>query len=187
MSPVEVLAQTTAAGPVRVTCPAPREVWWRLAEEDGTTLVTQTPSWLDSLCATGPYEDASRLYVFGGGRRIVVPLVRRRGLPGRLTVEDSWPAGWGIGGPLASPGAPDEEEARLVFRDLARRPALRVGVRFGPDADPVWAAAHRALPLDPWPLSRMRSSQFAGNSAILDSPGSQYRAQAQPSDGGSTT
>ncbi|MGW8363860.1 GNAT family N-acetyltransferase [Streptomyces wedmorensis] len=141
MTPVEVLAQTTAAGPVRVTSPAPREAWWRLAEEDGATLVTQTPSWLDSICATGPFVDASRLYVFGGGRRLVVPLVRRRGLPGRLTTEEAWPSGWGIGGPLASPGAPDEEEALLVFRDLARRPALRVGVRFGPDADPVWASA----------------------------------------------
>ncbi|MFE5712743.1 GNAT family N-acetyltransferase [Streptomyces sp. NPDC056501] len=141
MSTVEVLAQATAAGPVRVTSPAPREVWWRLAEEDGATLVTQTPYWLDALCATAPFEDASRLYVFAGGRRLVVPLVRRRGLPARLTAEESWPSGWGIGGPLAAPGTPDEEEALIVFRDLARRPALRVGVRFGPDADPVWAAA----------------------------------------------
>ncbi|MDV5146434.1 GNAT family N-acetyltransferase [Streptomyces sp. SBC-4] len=141
MSTVEVLARTTAAGPVRVTSPAPRDVWWRLAEEDGTTLVTQTPAWLDCVCDTGPYEDASRLYVFEGGRRVLVPLVRRRGLPGRLTSEESLPSLWGIGGPLASPGAPDAEEARVVFRDLARRPALRVGVRFGPDVDPVWPSA----------------------------------------------
>ncbi|WP_017241013.1 GNAT family N-acetyltransferase [Streptomyces sp. SS] len=140
MTTKEVLRQATAAGPVRVESPAPREVWWRLAEEDGA-LVTQTPTWLDALCATAPFEDASRLYAFDGGHRIVVPLVRRRGLPARLTAEESWPSGWGIGGPLASAGTPDEEEARFVFRDLARRPALRVGVRLGPDADPVWASA----------------------------------------------
>ncbi|MFE7582406.1 GNAT family N-acetyltransferase [Streptomyces gardneri] len=138
---VEVLDRTTGAGPVRVTTPAPREEWWRLAEEDPATLVTQTPTWLDSLCATGPFEDASRLYVFEGGRRLLVPLARRRGLPAWLTAEESWPSGWGIGGPLAAPGVPDEEEAAVVLRDLARRPALRVGVRFGPAAGPVWPAA----------------------------------------------
>ncbi|MCM1945154.1 GNAT family N-acetyltransferase [Streptomyces sp. G2] len=141
MSTVEVLTRTTAAGPVRVTSPAPREVWWRLAGEDPAALVTQTPTWLDSLCATAPFEDASRLYVFGGGRRVVVPLVRRRGLPRYLTAEESWPSGWGIGGPLSAPGPPDAEEAAVVLGDLARRPALRVGVRCGPDADPVWASA----------------------------------------------
>ncbi|MEU3689404.1 GNAT family N-acetyltransferase [Streptomyces narbonensis] len=138
---VEVLDRATRAGPVRVTTPAPREAWWRLAEEDPAALVTQTPTWLDCLCATGPYEDASRLYAFEGGRRLVVPLARRRGLPGRLTAEESWPSGWGIGGPLAAPGTPDEEEALVVLRDLAQRPALRVGVRFGPDAGPAWTSA----------------------------------------------
>ena len=131
----------TASGPVRVTSPAPRAVWRQLASADGNALASQTPTWLDCICATGPYEDASRLYEFEGGRRLVVPLARRRGWPARLVGEDSWPSDWGIGGPLVSPGTPDETEARVVFDDLARRPALRVGVRFGPGADPVWARA----------------------------------------------
>ncbi|MEU3917532.1 GNAT family N-acetyltransferase [Streptomyces sp. NPDC029004] len=141
MNSALVLPTTTASGPVRVTSPAPREVWWQLAERDESALVSQTPTWLDCICGTGPYADASRLYEFGGGRRLVVPLARRRGVPERLTAEDSWPSDWGIGGPLVSPGVPDETEAGVVFDDLARRPALRVGIRFGPDAHPAWAAA----------------------------------------------
>ncbi|MFF9070330.1 GNAT family N-acetyltransferase [Streptomyces sp. NPDC014891] len=140
MTAAEVLGQTTAAGPVRVASPAPREVWRRLAREDPATLVTQTPAWLDAICAAAPYEDASRLYSFAGGRRLLVPLVRGRGLPGRLLAEESWPSRWGIGGPLAPAGTPDAEEALVVWRDLARRPALRTGLRLGPEADPVWAS-----------------------------------------------
>ncbi|MGW1490321.1 GNAT family N-acetyltransferase [Streptomyces sp. NPDC002402] len=141
MNSAVVLPVTTASGPVRVTSPAPREVWWQLADADENTMVSQTPTWLDCICATGPYADASRLYEFQDGRRLVIPLARRRGRPPWLATEESWPSDWGIGGPLVSPGVPDETEARVVFDDLARRPALRVGVRFGPDAHPVWAAA----------------------------------------------
>ncbi|WP_406301974.1 GNAT family N-acetyltransferase [Streptomyces sp. NBC_00885] len=141
MNSAVVLPATTASGPVRVTSPAPREVWRQLAETDENAVVSQTPTWLDCICATGPFEDASRMYEFGGGRRLVVPLARRRGWRARLAGEDSWPSDWGIGGPLVPPGAPDETEARVVFDDLARRPMLRVAIRFGPGADPVWARA----------------------------------------------
>ena len=74
-----------------VVSPAPREVWRELLESDPNALITQTPDWLDCICDLGDYEDASRLYHGGDGRKLVLPLVRRRGLPRKLTVSASLP------------------------------------------------------------------------------------------------
>jgi hypothetical protein len=118
---------------VQVTSPVPRELWWELLARDPLSLATQTPTWLDSLCDAWPLADASRLYRFAGGRRLLVPMVRRRGPLTGLLAEESWP-GWGVGGAVIPDGAPAPAEARLVFADLAARPALRVAVRFNPRA-----------------------------------------------------
>ncbi|MFF0885944.1 GNAT family N-acetyltransferase [Streptomyces sp. NPDC003456] len=143
------LPAAVSAGRAQVTTPAPREIWWDLAERDADLSVTQTPAWLDCLCATGPHRDASRLYAFPGGGLVVLPLVSRGRRPRRLDAEESWPAGWGIGGPLASAGV-GPDQARVVFQDLARRPALRVAVRLRPQGAELWAgAAGGAFRLEP--------------------------------------
>ncbi|WP_432137966.1 MULTISPECIES: GNAT family N-acetyltransferase [unclassified Streptomyces] len=140
MNAPAVLLTDTSAGPVRVTTPAPRETWWRLADQDPATKVTQTPAWLDCVRAGGPYEDTSRLYEFEGGTRLVLPLVSRRRRPRWLETEESWPAEWGVGGPV-SPEGVGPRQARAVFDDLARRPALRVGLRLRPEDAATWAHA----------------------------------------------
>lgn len=134
----------TAAGPVHVTTPAPRDIWWELTGRDTDTHVTQTPTWLECLCATGPYRDASRLYEFEDGGQIVLPLVRRRQRPEqRLDAVESWPAAWGVGGPV-SPGGVSSVQARAILDDLDQLPAFRVGIRFRPGDDDVWASAASA-------------------------------------------
>jgi hypothetical protein len=130
---------TNVAG-VQVTSPAPRDLWQDLADGDEHALVTQTPTWLDAICDAWHFEDASRLYQFDTGLEVVVPAARRRGWPARRIAEESWPR-WGMGGAVVSGGVPDVGQARLVFQDLARRPALRVSIRFGPEAAPAWSAA----------------------------------------------
>ncbi|MFJ8082503.1 GNAT family N-acetyltransferase [Streptomyces sp. NPDC096205] len=144
-----------SAPAVQITTPAPRETWWELAAEDPATQVTQTPAWLDCVCAAGPYRDTSRLYRFEGGGRLVLPLVSAR-RPRWLATEESWPGEWGVGGPV-SPGGISSAEARVVFEDLAGRPAARVGVWLRPEDGEVWARAvpagfrleeHRAHVLD---------------------------------------
>lgn len=137
------VAVTTAVGAL-VTSPAPRDLWQAMADADEHALVTQTPAWVDALCAAWPFEDASRLYRFDTGLRVVMPMVRRRGWPARRIAEESWPR-WGLGGAVVADGVPEPRQARLVFRDLARRPALRVSVRFGPEAADAW---HAAVPAD---------------------------------------
>lgn len=125
---------------LQVTSPAPREVWQDALKSDADALVSQTPAWLDCICAMGGYEDASRLYETPGGRQLVLPMVRRRGLPAALTTEASLPHGWGMGGLVAS-GTIHAEEVAAVLEDLAGRSVLRTCIRPNPLAGETWAAA----------------------------------------------
>src|SRR5919198_3090827 len=84
-------------------CPAPREAWARLVASAPRSLPSQTPRWLDAVCAVAGLEDASRLYETADGRLLVLPLVRRR-LLGLDLAEASLPYGWGPGGLVAEGG-----------------------------------------------------------------------------------
>jgi hypothetical protein len=55
---------------------AAREAWVEALATDATALVSQTPAWLDCVCASGRYEDATRAYRAGDGRQLVLPLAR---------------------------------------------------------------------------------------------------------------
>lgn len=136
-----LMASAALSGPiVRVTSPAPREAWQEVLSADPDAVITQTPDWLDCICASGPYEDASRLYETRSGRWLVLPMVRRRGLPALLAAEDSLPSGWDTGG-LLGPGGPRTEEVAAVMEDLRRRPVLRTSLRPNPLQAAAWAAA----------------------------------------------
>ena len=122
-----------------VVSPVPRAIWNDVADSDPHTLVTQTPAWTDALCANPLYRDASRLYITPLGRHIVVPMVRRRGLPGRMRMEASLPAHWGFGGIIAIDGATNDD-VRIVLGDLQHRHVLRQTIRPNPLQHELWAA-----------------------------------------------
>lgn len=126
----------------RVTSPAPRDAWHAVHASDPFALVTQSPEWVESICALGGYVDASRLYEREDGRRLVLPMVRRRLSLGPLALEASFGEGWGIGGLLASEGVTRSDVA-LVLEDLAARPALRRLIRPNPLLTAEWEAARR--------------------------------------------
>jgi hypothetical protein len=121
-----------------VTSPAPRDLWEQTLAADPTALVFQTPAWLDCLCEYGGYQDASRLYELPSGRRLVLPMVRRRGGRGVLAIDASFPASWGVGGVIAS-GTVRADDLATVFADLAGRRVLRTSVRPNPLANDIWA------------------------------------------------
>jgi GNAT acetyltransferase-like protein len=126
---------------LRVVSPAPRDVWRELVTTDPGALPTQTPEWTDWACRSRGWTDASRLYEFGDGRRLLLPLLAR-GTAGARWREESMPGGLGYGGPLVAGSAGvTVEEARAVLADLARRPVLRTSVVAGPAASDVWVAA----------------------------------------------
>jgi hypothetical protein len=113
---------------LEVTSPAPRQVWQDLLRADPTATTSQTPAWLDCVCAVGGYEDASRLYETPGGRQLILPMVRLRWRPRALTVEASLPAYWGTGGLLAA-GSVRAEDVAAVWPDIVAPPTVRVRLR----------------------------------------------------------
>src|SRR5512139_2150397 len=129
--------------PFAVVSPAPRDVWHDLIQADPEALPYQSPAWLDAICAGGGYEDASRLYELPGGQQLILPMVRRRGLPAVLAWEASLPPGWGMGGLIARrPLA--QQDVEQVFGDLSGRLSLRLSIRPNPRTGAVWAAAQTA-------------------------------------------
>jgi hypothetical protein len=122
-----------------VISPAPRDVWREVYEADPNALLYHSPEWVDLLCATAGFKDGSRLYALPGGRRAVLPMVRRR-LIGAMQSEASFPLGWGMGGLLA-PGGVRSSDVSAVFADLASRPVARIALRPDPLTGQAWEAA----------------------------------------------
>jgi hypothetical protein len=120
---------------------AARGAWERALARDPRAMVSNTPAWLDCVCACGPYEDATRVYTDGNGRELVLPLARLRGTGAVAPVESSMPFGWSSGGLIAGGAPPSPAEVSAVAADLSTRRALRVAVRPAPDAGAEWAAA----------------------------------------------
>ena len=120
--------------------PAPRRTWRELVAVDPDALPTQSPEWLDSLCADGRYVDASRCYELPDGRRALLPLVRRAHRTDRASTLASMPASWGFGGLLVEGGV-TVEAVSAVVDDLVGQTALRVRLRPNPLHADVWAAA----------------------------------------------
>ncbi len=123
-----------------VTSPAPRALWQEVAAADPLGLVSQTPAWVDTICATGHYRDASRLYEMADGRQIILPLVCEAGRPAFLATASSFPAAWGMGG-LVSRTPVTVADLALIFADLQQRSLLRTLIRPNPLVNDLWAAA----------------------------------------------
>ena len=127
---------------VQVISPAPRDRWGRLLSVSDRALPEHAPGWTDAMCASGRFTDVSRHYSFDDGSEAVLPLVARRGLAGIGGWAGSYPAAWGIGGPLDTGLTP--RAARLILRDLRGLGYQRIGLRPNPLDGPVWSAAARA-------------------------------------------
>jgi hypothetical protein len=91
--------------------------------------------------ADGRYCDASMLFEFPGGRRIVLPLARPRRAPAWASGTGSWPGGWGVGGPVAGGGRVTPAEAEAVLACAARLPAVTVKIQLRHDPCGAWLGA----------------------------------------------
>ena len=125
---------------IHIVAPVPRQVWAEVVAADPDAVVTQTPEWLDALCRSRGYRDASRLYEFPDGRRLVLPMAARVWAGARVT-EESWPYGWSYGGALVAGGPFRSVDAAVVLADLARRPVIRSAVVPMPLNSTVWQSA----------------------------------------------
>ena len=132
-----------------VTSPVPRDVWESVLKSDGNALVTQSLPWRDALFASGRYRDVSRLYEFGSGRRVVLPLARRRLRPGGAAVVSSWPWPWAVGGPICEDGRVSPAEAAAVLADVAGLRAVAAEVKLRHDAGEAWLGAATQFTVEP--------------------------------------
>lgn len=123
----------------RVVTPAPRQAWIDVLASDPDATVQQSPAWCDAVVRASGAADISRLYLLPDGRQLVLPLVRRRLIPG-LHVDGSYLAKFGPGGLLASDGL-QESDARLVLDDLHRSVAVSTRIRVNFDVADRWRAA----------------------------------------------
>ena len=119
--------------------PAARGVWDRVLAHDPSATISQTPTWMDCLCASGRWRDVTRAYIADDGRELVLPLARWRRSGGSAPVAASMPFGWGTGGLLCPHGRPSVADVAAVVRDLSRDRPIRMTLRPGPPAEEVWA------------------------------------------------
>src|SRR5215210_7560530 len=118
----DAVATKIAAGPTMVTVvtdmtsPAPRDAWEAVLRADPGATALQTPAYFDAVLAATGGRDYSRLYSMEDGRRLVLPLVRQRSVPG-LRLNAAFPGGYGHGGMLATGGLL-ARDVRLVIEDL---------------------------------------------------------------------
>jgi hypothetical protein len=124
--------------PLPVTSPAPVDAWQQVLASTTQALPSQTPMWLDCVCAVDGYENASRLYETVDGRRLVLPLVRRTLLGPLVATESSLPVGWGPAGLLGEGGVVRPEDVRMVVADLAERHPVSISLRPDPSTASSW-------------------------------------------------
>lgn len=125
---------------LEVVTPAPRAAWRALLEGQGPTPIESTPDWMDCLEAAGRHVDASRLYRFGDGRAVVVPLAASRH-GSRLAPVSSLPFDWGFGGVVTGGTALAPEEINVVLDDLTALPTVRLRLALTPATPVDWATA----------------------------------------------
>ncbi len=109
------------------------DAWTDVYRNDPDALPSQAPQWVAAACASGPYEDASRLYEIAG-RRFVLPALRRR--PALGGVDASFPEAWGIGG-LVGTGQ-TAEVIRAVVDDVRARGVAQMTIRPNPLHAALW-------------------------------------------------
>lgn len=109
-----------------IVSPVPRVAWGEVLDSDPGATALQTPEYFAAVLSGTGGRDASRLYVLPDGRRLVLPLVRRRSVPGLPLMAD-FPGGFGHGSLLATGGL-RRSDVRLVVRDLrGRAVSTRIG------------------------------------------------------------
>jgi GNAT acetyltransferase-like protein len=120
--------------------PAARGVWTRVLAQDSDANISQTPTWMDCLCASGRWRDVTRAYIADDGRELVLPLAGWRCAGGASPVAASMPFGWGTGGLLCPQGRPSAMDVAAVVADLSREWRVRTTLRPAPAMEQAWAA-----------------------------------------------
>ena len=169
-----VVATKVTTGPrlvpvvTEMTSPVPRDVWQAVLRSDPGATALQTPAYYQAVLAATGGRDDSRLYSMEDGRRLVLPLVGQRAVPG-VRLNAAFPGGYGHGGMLATGGLL-ARDVRMVVEDL-RGQALSTRIGGAHHTAVQWSAGRmpgvvevprrvEVLDLSPG-FDELRASQFA--------------------------
>jgi GNAT acetyltransferase-like protein len=141
---------------------AARHGWEDLVAQDRSIALSKTPEWIDCICSSGGFSDATVLFRGEDGRRLILPRVKRRGVAGLFEAP---PPGWDLGsaasgflsesgpndpgpndpGPHdAGPhdaGPPSPIQTRALAQAIWRQPGLRTRITVGGQDAEAWAGA----------------------------------------------
>ena len=133
------LSTGTGVPVAQIIHPVPVQTWREVLAADPDAMAQQTPEYATAVRRVTGGHDASRLYVLGDGRRLVLPLVGRAPLPG-VRWEAAFPTGYGHGGLLAEGGL-RPSDLELVVADLRRGGSLSAGLDGHHHTAERWAAS----------------------------------------------
>jgi hypothetical protein len=125
----------------QVLTPVAIAEWQEILQSDDSASASQSPEWLRAVCDNGPFVDVSRLYRTRDGRRLVLPLVRRKGMPGDVAIRMSFPVGWDCGGIIAEGGVLTQSDVCEVAADLGLSSGASTVVSPNPGQDALWRTA----------------------------------------------
>lgn len=123
---------------------AARSAWEGIVAHDDSIALSKTPAWIDCICSSGGFSDATLLFRGEDGRQLILPRLRKTGIPSFLGLFESPPHGWGLGadasGVLSEGGPASPAQTRALIQELRRHPGLRTRVMVGDDDAVVWAS-----------------------------------------------
>jgi Acetyltransferase (GNAT) domain len=121
-----------------------RPAWEGLVARDESIALSKTPEWTDCICSSSRFSDATLLFRGEDGRQLILPRLRRNGIPSFLGLFESPPPGWGLGadasGFLSEGGPASPRQTRALIQEIRRHPGLRTRIMVGRDDAAVWAS-----------------------------------------------
>ncbi|MGH3672665.1 MAG: GNAT family N-acetyltransferase [Pseudonocardiaceae bacterium] len=126
---------------------AARPAWEDLVAHDETIALSKTPEWIDCICSSRHFSDATLLFRGEDGRRLILPRLRKTGtgIPPFMGPFESPPQGWGLGadasGFLSEGGPASPCQTRALIQEIQRHPGLRTRIMVGGNDAAVWASA----------------------------------------------
>lgn len=123
---------------------AARPAWEDLVAQDKSIVLSKTPEWIDCICSSSRFSDATLLFRGADGQRLVLPRLRKIGTPAVLGLFESPPPGWGLGvdasGVLSEEGPASPSQTQGLIQEIQRHPGLRTRVMVGGEDAEVWAS-----------------------------------------------
>ena len=122
-----------------------RQAWVDLVSQDPCIALSKTPQWIDCICDSDHFADATLLFRGEDGRRLILPRVRKTGVPSWPGFFSSPPRHWNLGADASgfvSEGRPaSPEETSALIQEMRRESGLRTRIVVGGDDARVWASS----------------------------------------------